>query len=186
MRGTRRRNVSPTPHPGRMGCCVPDRGRHSRAHLPPANVHSPVGTIRAINVVRCLGPNGAKEISQMQASPRARYLEPSAKQVTRRRCVGPRVNPMTTQNVIDRNHRPIRGAWDVVSETGGAIRRLNCPRLMSIVPSGRFGPSTLCVVSAPTGPRKLARCKRARERGAWNRTQNNSRAGGALDNASTR
>ena len=71
-------------------------------------------------------------------------------------------------------HRPVRGEWDSAIVTGGGTSRLICPRLMSIVPSGRFVP-------APEGHRTLARCKRARERGTWNRAQNNVRPEGVLD-----
>ena len=78
-------------------------------------------------------------------------------------------------------HRPIRGGRDLAIATGGGIRELICPRLMSIVLSGRSGS---CAFPAPEGCRTLARCKRARERGAWNPTQNESRPGWAMDHGS--
>ena len=85
---------------------------------------------------------------------------------------------MTRRDMNIDFHRPIRGGRDLAIATGGGIRELICPRLMSIVLSGRSGS---CAFPALEGHRTLARCKRARERGTWNRAQNNVRPEGVLD-----
>ena len=93
-----------------MGFRDRNRGRHEQAHLPPANVHRPVGTIRS-------SPEGAPDISQVQASWRARRLEPNAKQRAPQRGVGQRVTKDTDHRIqrrcVSTIHDTPLGTFDV-------------------------------------------------------------------------
>ena len=102
-------------------------------------IHRPVGAIRC--------PSGAMEISQVQASLRARHLDRRAKRFVPWRGSGKHPRKMTNRFVNPRIHRPGRGGCGFVDGTvrsggrarspGGRARGLAYPRLMSIALLGR-------------------------------------------------